>query len=111
MVKNKLKETVKSGLGIAVETAAKAWDPLQGAASKAGQAVSKRCQEGAATIVDAIKPVLTKVVKVIQEGMDKAAGGESKGHEEKDTKKKSMVEMSALGNSKKLTLVNLFIRS
>jgi len=88
MVKNKLKDTVKIGLGAAVETAGKAWDPLQAGASKAGQAVSKKCREGAATIVDAIKPVLTKVVKIIQEGMDKVAGGESKGHEEKETKTK-----------------------
>jgi hypothetical protein len=86
MVKKNLKDAVLGALETAIETAGKGWEPAQVAANKAGAVVTKKCQEGADKIVELLKPVLAKVVGIIQEKLSKK---ESKEDEEKEAKKAS----------------------
>jgi len=89
IAKNAALATARNGVANAIEVAAKGWAPLQVMATKAGEVATKKMQEGAEKIVDAIKPLIAKAVGLIKEKMAKKAEekGEAKPvEEEKDTK-------------------------
>jgi hypothetical protein len=90
IVKNRAIEAARSGLATAIEGASGAWEPLQGVATKAGEAATKHMKEAAEKIVESLKPVIAKVVGIVKEKMKKKAeekgGDEGKELEEKDKK-------------------------
>lgn len=92
VAKNGLLNQVRSGVGGAIETAAKGWSPLQSVAAKAGEKATEKMKEGAEKVVEAIKPFIAKAVALVQEQMKKKAEEKKQEgkevEEEKDTKAK-----------------------
>jgi len=85
IAKNAALATARNGVANAVDVAAKAWEPLQVAAAKAGEVATKKMTESAEKIVEQLKPLIAKAVGVIKEKMAKKA-------EEKEGEKKDVVE-------------------
>jgi len=81
----------RAALLTAVEAAAAPWDSVSDKANDAATEVTKKVQEGAGKIVDALREPLAKILKLVQDKMaEKAAGKEEKdeGKAEDDGKKK-----------------------
>jgi len=82
IAKNAALNAARSGVANAIDVAAKGWEPLQVAATKAGELATKKMQEGAEKVVEMLKPLIAKAVGVIKEQMAKKAA--EKGDEKKE---------------------------
>lgn len=105
--KNIALDTARSSVVTAIETASKAWEPLQVAAAKAGELATKKMQENAEKVVDMFKPLIEKAVKVIKTKMDEKAkekGDEKKEVEEDKGDKVSIGDIVAKWQFQKTTI-------